>query len=126
MISLIQNVIGWLREFSVSDWILFLTFLAIIWYSWETRKLREWQKRNLQMSILDLAVRIKIAGQESLRAGHGQTAYVTKNFPETLRKIYEEGRLDLQDFYVMRPKDKKWKKVKRFFVDFYNKFKGVS
>lgn len=66
------------------------------------------------MSILDLAVKIKIAAQESLRAGHGQTAYVTHDFPETLRKIYEEGKLDLKDLYIVRQRNSIWKR-------FYNK-----
>jgi hypothetical protein len=90
--------------------ILFFTLLAIIWYSWETWQLRKWQKRSLQMSIVDLATKIKIANQESIRSGAGQSAYVTRDFPETLRKIYEEGRFDLSDIYIIHRSGNMWKK----------------
>lgn len=36
---------------NLSDWILFITFLAILWYSWETRKLRKLQQKQVLLSV---------------------------------------------------------------------------
>jgi len=92
--------------------VLFLTLLAILWYSHETKKLRQWQTKSVQMSILDLQTNIKIAQQESLRKLNPVSPYVTKDFGETIRKIYEEGKLDLRDIYSLPVKNKScWHKI---------------
>ena len=34
--------------------VLTFTLAAIIWYSWETRELRKWQKRQAQLSLIHM------------------------------------------------------------------------
>lgn len=36
--------------------ILFLTLVAICWYSFETRELRIWQKRQAQLSVIHMQI----------------------------------------------------------------------
>lgn len=101
---------------NITEFILFMTLLAIIWYSLETRWLRKWQKRSVQMSILELITDINKWNKESLRTGFGHTAYPTSNLGETLRKIYEDGELDLSDIYKWSQKKiGVWEKLKKLF-----------
>lgn len=109
---MIRSIFCFFTKLSISDWILLFTLLAIIWYSIETHLLRKWQKKITQLSIVDLEVRIKIAQQEALRNGHGQSPRVTSNYPETIRKIYQESKLDLEDLYSF-PERQNW--LKRIF-----------
>ncbi len=93
---------------SKTDWILLLTLISIVWYSIETRLFRKWQTKSVQMSVINLQTNIKIAQQQSLREGAAQSPYITQDFPETIRKVYEDGVLDLREIYSMP--DKKQKK----------------
>ena len=96
--------------------ILFLTLAAIIWSSYETRELRKWQIKNVQMSIINLQTNIKIAQQKSLNEGNPVSPYVTNNFGETIRKIYEEGKLDLKDIYSLPDRNTYWHKIIKKFI----------
>ncbi len=48
---MIGKLASWVNGLSASDWILLVTFLAIVWYSWETRQLRRWQKLQVLLTI---------------------------------------------------------------------------
>ena len=41
--------------------VLCLTFFAIVWYSWETRELRKWQKRQAQLSVIHMEMNYLIS-----------------------------------------------------------------
>lgn len=95
--------------------ILFLTLVAIYWYSYETKQLRKWQTKTVQMSILELQTNIKIAQQKSLTENNPVSPYITREFGETIRKVYEEGKLDLKDIYSLSPTSSWLSKILNWF-----------
>ncbi len=67
IISALINIYNWFGSLTKSDWILLLTFFAIVIYTRETFKLRKWQQKSVQISILDLRQRILIH-QDTMRS----------------------------------------------------------
>lgn len=90
-----MNTIIFENTVSVADIILFITFLAILWYSLETRWLRQWQTRQVQATLLMLDMQrvIHHAEHPSIRMPYKES------FPIIMRKIYELGEFDIKDLY---------------------------
>lgn len=88
---MIDTVINFFKAFNRSDWILFVTLVAIIWYSWETHFLRKWQKKQAQATLVNLVMQASINHE---KLGNLHTLY-----PKPIREIYELGKLDLRDFF---------------------------
>lgn len=68
---------------SSSDWILFFTLLAVIWYSYETRRLRKWQKLQVLLTIFFKQTDDWDSGMKS-----------RTRFPEQLQCIIRDGKYD--------------------------------
>jgi len=90
--SVLQLVKNWFDQLKPSDWILLLTFLAIVWYSIETHFLRKWQKKQAQAALVNLVMQASI--------NHDKLGNLHSLYPKPLRKIYELGKLDLRDFFA--------------------------
>ena len=94
-------------NFDKNDWfsfltliVLFFTLLAIIWYSIETVRLRRWQVKQVQLSILDLHQRILMHQNEMFI----QNASMDRNIggeriANILNQIYKHGKLEIKDLY---------------------------
>ena len=85
----------WLQQLHPSDWILLFTFFAIVWYSWETRQLRKWQQKQVQLSIVDLDMQRVRSNAE----GRGNPTPYGEAFPIIMRKIYDSGNFDPKVLY---------------------------
>ena len=96
------------QSYARGDWfsflsfvVLFLTFCAIVWYTVETRRLRQWQTKQLQLSVLDVHLRIAMHSNEMFSKG-AQTDgnIVSRRIPNMLNDIYKHGKFDLKDLYA--------------------------
>lgn len=98
----------------VSDIILIFTFFALVWYSFETRALRQWQKKQVQSAMFNLDIQrvMHHAEHPEIRMPYG------KPFPLIMREIYELGEFDLKDLYSstyhdpLVKKNSMWNKIK--------------
>jgi len=84
-----------LKNLTVADYIQISIFVVLFWYSWETHQLRKWQKRQAQLTVLDLDMQ---------RVRHGATSRTNPTpygepFPIIIRKIYERGEFDPKVLY---------------------------
>jgi hypothetical protein len=80
---------------SIADCIQILIFCALFWYSWETRQLRKWQKRQVQLTILDLDMQRVRSAYEN----RGNPTPYGEKFPIIIRKIYELGKFNPKVLY---------------------------
>lgn len=88
-------MLDFIKNLSVADYIQISIFVVLFWYSWETRQLRKWQKRQAQLTILDLDMQ---RVRHSSVSGGNPTPYGEK-FPIIIRKIYELGKFDPKVLY---------------------------
>ena len=80
---------------TIADGIQIFIFVILFWYSWETRQLRKWQKKQAQLTILSLDMqRVKSSSENHFNP----TPYGEK-FPLIIRKIYELGEFDPKVLY---------------------------
>ena len=111
MDTLLINIYSWFVSLTNSDTILFVTFLAIVFYSIETSRLRKWQQKSVQISILDLRQRILMHQNEMW----SKNASVDRNInnreiANIMNDILEHGKFDLRKLYangVLRNNPKK-------------------
>ncbi len=75
--------------------VLSLTLVVIIWYTIETKKLREWQTKQVQLTILNLEFN---RVYENAKQPHIRIPF-SEDWPIIVRKIYEKGELDTKTFY---------------------------
>ena len=83
-----------IKKLGIADYIQIFIFINLFWYSWETRQLRKWQKRQVQLSILEMDM-------QRVQNTHNQgnpTPYA-EPFPFIIRKIYETGNFDPKILY---------------------------
>lgn len=113
MMPIIQKTYEWFGEFSRSDWILFLTFVVLFWYSVETHLLRQWQKKQVQLSLFNAEVYRFV--------NHGNLGGLSFKFPMILRKIYELGKLDLRELYSDKQPIRRWDKFLEWLKRKFNK-----
>lgn len=88
MLSIIKNL-------SVGDYIQFAILIALLWYSRETYLLRKWQKKQVQLTLLNLDMQ-RVKNQADLQ---GNPTPYGKDFPIIMREIYELGKFDLKILY---------------------------
>jgi len=101
-----------MENLHVPDYIQIIIALAIIWYSIETHFLRKWQKKQVQLSILDMDIQ-RIRNQQELR---GNVTPYRESFPMIIRDIYERGKFDVKILY-----SKNWHKP----IGFKQKIKNI-
>jgi len=84
-----------INNFTIGDCIQIFILVALVWYSIETRQLRKWQKRQAQLTILELDMkRVEtVATQRFNPAPYGE------DFPMIIRKIYELGKFNPKTLY---------------------------
>lgn len=111
MLSFLTNIYIWFSTLTKSDLILLLTFIAIVLYTIETYKLRKWQQKSVQISILDLRQRILMHQNEMF----SKNAQVDRNINNAdianiMNDILEKGRFDLRKLYApgIIQKKKSW------------------
>lgn len=75
----------------MSDIILFITFLAVCFYSYETYKLRQETTKAMLMNFLSIQT------QYYTQAGWPHKVYY--NWPSIVKNIMENGKVDLNDFF---------------------------
>lgn len=86
-------IINFFKNFTIADTIQFSIFIALIWYSWETHRLKKWQKKQVLLTILELEMQRK----KNLKEG---CAFDTGGlFPKIIREIYELGKFDPKELY---------------------------
>jgi len=86
---------NFLNKLSIADYIQISIFITLFWYSWETRQLRKWQKKQAQLTILGLDMqRVKTHSE-----GRINPAPYGEKFPIIIRKIYELGEFDPKIMY---------------------------
>ncbi|HBX16162.1 MAG TPA: hypothetical protein DEF57_02555 [Candidatus Magasanikbacteria bacterium] len=88
-------MINFLENLTVADYIQISIFVVLFWYSWETHQLRKWQKRQAQLTVLDLDMQ---------RVRHGATSRTnptpySEPLPLIIRNIYERGKFDPKILY---------------------------
>mgnify|MGYP001604482525 CR=1 len=89
--KMLSEAISYFWNFDRSDLILLMTFLAIVWYSWETRQLRKWQKKQAQLTLLSLHTQRQVASAEH----HGRNFLPSgEDYARTVREIMEQGKFD--------------------------------
>ena len=95
---------------TLSDWILLLTFFAIVWYSWETRQLRKWQRLQALLSIFFEQTKDWDSGMK-----------VRTKYPLKIREIVETNKYDPKWAYSKNwhqpvvNKESKFKSILRHF-----------
>ena len=67
--AMLTSICIWFDKLSSSDWILLITFIAIVAYTIETYRLRRWQERSMKLSMLDLRQRILMYQNEASGKG---------------------------------------------------------
>lgn len=109
---MIKDILDWFKSLSSSDWILVATFLAIVWYTLETRQLRKWQKLQTLLSVFFEQTK---DWDSAMKA---RTQY-----PNKFREIVETGRYDPKWAYSpayhhpITWKGKLLQKIKSLFVN---------
>ena len=88
-------MIGFIDKLTMADIIQILIFVALFWYSLETRLLRKWQKKQVQLTILNLDMqRVKSTTEQ-----RGNPTPYGEKFPIIIRKIYELGKFNPKVLY---------------------------
>ena len=96
MVEIIKNIYVSFVNLNASDKILFVTFLAILWYSWETRQLRKWQIKQVQLTLLDLHLSRQIADEDH----HSRRFFpFGEDYVRNLREIMELGKFDAKTLF---------------------------
>ncbi len=85
---------NFLVNLNTADYIQISILIALVWYSWETHQLKKWQKKQIQLSILELEMKRK----RDMSEGH---SFSMKSgvFPSIIRNIYELGKFDPKELY---------------------------
>ncbi len=83
MLNIFVVSYNFIMRMNLSDWILFITFLAILWYSWETRKLRKLQQKQVLLSVFYEQTKDWDGGMK-----------VRTEYPLKFREIVETGKYD--------------------------------
>ena len=99
------------KKLNAGDWILLITFLAIVWYSVEPHLLRKWQKRQAQLTLLTMHLQRQIASQEY----HGHRFFpFGEDYVKAIRGIMELGKFDARTLfspafhYPIKKREKIW------------------
>lgn len=110
----ILKIYEWFYGLSKTDWILFFTLIVLSWYSLETHFLRRWQKKQVQLSILNAEIdRFK---------NHSNLGGLSFKIPVILRKIYELEKLDLRELYIDKNPLKRRDKISAWFKKVLQRF----
>lgn len=94
--ALFINRIMNMFSLNTADYIQIAIFCALLWYSIESHFLRKWQKKQVQLTILDLDMRRVKAHAETPQFNLSPYG---EDFPIIVRKIYELGKFDPKILY---------------------------
>lgn len=84
----------------MSNFILFITFIAIVVSTIETRKLRKWQQKSVQIAIFDLRQRTLMHGDEMRSKGGSSDLNIqNRETINMMNDILEYGKFDLKKLY---------------------------
>ena len=90
-----------ISQLHLADYIQIAILVAIVWYSYETFKLRKWQQKNVQISILDLQQRIHMHKDENFHKGVQTNQNIgNKEIINMMNDILEHGKFNLRKIYV--------------------------
>lgn len=77
--------------------ILFFTLIAILWYSWETRELRKWQRRQAQLSVIHMEMNRVIS--EHANGLERSSGFHLGRWEMIQRKIIQGEDVDMKDVF---------------------------
>jgi hypothetical protein len=85
----------------MSNLILFITLIAIVFYTIETRRLRKWQQKSVQIAIFDLRQRILMHGDEMRSKNVSSDLNIqNKETINMMNDILEYGEFDFKKLYA--------------------------
>lgn len=108
-----------IEQLRIADYIQIAIFFALLWYSWETHQLREWQKKQAQLTLLGLDMqRVKNHSEN-----RGNPTPYGEAFPMIIRKIYEQGKFNPKVLYspAFHQPLTFWDKTKGWFKNKFSK-----
>ncbi len=90
----------------LADIIQIAIFCAIVIYTWETHTLREWQQKQVQLTILNMEMDRR-----------GKDAIIPSYYPKAVLEIYHDAYFDPNEMYspIYRIPLNFVQKIKKFF-----------
>jgi hypothetical protein len=97
---------------SLADTIQIGIFCALIFYTWETRKLRKWQQKQVQLTILNMELDRR-----------GNDALIPSYYPKVVLEIYRDGCFDPNEMFtsIHRLPPRNWTRVEKWLKSIFKK-----
>jgi hypothetical protein len=77
--------------------VLLLTLGAIVWYSWEIRELRKWQKRQAQLSVIHMEMN-RVIGEHA-NGPERSPGVLLRRWEIAQRKIIQGEDINMKDLF---------------------------